>query len=220
MNLAPSPGSVFLAAWLALASGAASAAPMTFRLLAVGDSPACGRACPQIIVADGEITERTPSEFAAFVKSQAVNRNARGVVLINSHGGRVGASVALGRMFRAAEAAVIVGRVGPQGVINGRCYSACVYALMGAKKRVIPRESRVGIHRMFAYDAAGVGPDDLGRTSRVYATPDLVARLGEYAASMGVSRELVYAAESVSPERVRIITPQEMRRWRLGVEKF
>lgn len=220
MNLAPSPRSIFLAAWLVFASAAADASPMTFRLQAVGDSPACGRACPQIIVADGEITERTPDEFAAFVRSQSVNRNARGVIVINSHGGRVGASVALGRMFREAGTAVIVGRVGPEGVINGRCYSACVYALMGARKRVIPKESRVGIHRMYAYDPAGVGPDDVGRTRQVYAPPDLVTRLGEYAASMGVSRELVYAAESVSPERVRIITPQEIRRWRLGVEKF
>ena len=220
MSLALSPKSALAAAWLALAAGAANAAPMTFRLQAVGDSRACGRACPQIIVADGEITERTPAEFAAFVKGQAANRTARGVILINSQGGRVGASVALGRMFRAADAAVIVGRIGPQGVVNGRCYSACVYALMGARKRVVPKESRVGIHRMFAYDAAGVAPDDLGRTTRVYATPDLVTRLGDYAAAMGVSRELVYAAERVSPERVRILTPQEVRRWRLGVEKF
>ncbi|MFM9152903.1 MAG: hypothetical protein ACKOPC_04745, partial [Methylocystis sp.] len=36
-------------------------------------------------------------------------------------------------------------------MISGRCYSACVYALMGGSRRVIPPESRVGVHRMFNY---------------------------------------------------------------------
>ena len=35
---------------------------------------------------------------------------------------------------------------------GGGCYSACVYALMGAEKRVIPHGSKVGIHRMFTYE--------------------------------------------------------------------
>lgn len=220
MGLAVVSIALVATAGLVALAGVAAAAPMTFRLQPVGDSRACGGNCPQIIVAEGEITERTPSEFAAFVKSQSGNRQARGVILLNSHGGRVGASISLGRMFRAADAAVVVGRVSSQGVVSGRCYSACVYALIGARKRVIPKESRIGIHRMYAYESMASAPDDHGRTSQVYATPDLVERLSDYAASMGVSRDLVYAAERVSPERVRIVTPQEIRRWRLGVEKF
>lgn len=209
---------LIVAGAMLLGAGSALAAPMTFRMQPLGER--CGAHCPQVIVADGDITERTPGDFAAFVGSQAANRAARGVILINSNGGRVGASISLGRMFRTAGAAVVVGRASPGGVVSGRCYSACVYALMGAKKRVIPKESRIGIHRMFAFEAAGWGPDDLGRTSQVYATPDLVARLSEYAAHMGVSPELVYAAERVSPDQVRVVTPQEIRRWRLGSDKF
>lgn len=191
---------------------------MTFRALPVGDR--CGARCPQMIVAEGEITTRTPNDFVAFVRRQAQNPNARGVILLHSPGGRVGASMQLGKLFRGVGAAVIVGRAGSAGVTGGHCYSACVYALMGAKKRVIPKASRVGIHRMFAYEAQGAGPEDDSSYQRVYATPDLVARLSEYAGLMGVSRELVHTAERVTPDRLRIVTPKEMRRWKLGSDKF
>lgn len=191
---------------------------MTFRALPVGDR--CGARCPQMIVAEGEITTRTPNDFVAFVRRQAQNPNARGVILLHSQGGRVGASMQLGKLFRGVGAAVIVGRASSAGVTGGHCFSACVYALMGAKKRVIPKVSRVGIHRMFAYEAPGAGPEDASGYQRVYATPDLVARLSEYAGIMGVSRELVHTAERVTPDRLRIITPKEMRRWKLGSDTF
>lgn len=212
-----SRAAVALAAALACGS-AASAAPMTFRTMPVGDK--CGARCPEMIIADGEITNRTPEEFIAFIRRQSSNPNARGVILLNSQGGRVGASMQLGKLFRTAGAAVIVARAGPQGTTAGRCYSACVYALMGAKKRVIPKTSKVGIHRMFAYEIGGAGPDDNSKYERVYATPDLVARLSDYAGVMGVSRELVHTAERVTPDQLRIITPQEIRRWKLGSDKF
>lgn len=212
-----SAAALALAATLGAAS-AASAATMTFRTIPVGKN--CGAKCPQMIVADGEITNRTPDDFLAFVRRQSQNPDARGVILLNSQGGRVGASMQLGKLFRTAGAAVIVARATPQGMTAGRCYSACVYALMGAKKRVIPGPSKVGIHRMFAYEASGVAPDDNERYQRVYATPDLVARLSDYAGVMGVSRELVQTAERVTPDQLRIVTPQEIRRWKLGSDKF
>jgi len=209
-----------LAAAILLTPASALAAPMTFRTVAVVDSQKCGARCAQVIVAEGEITERTPEEFLAFVRSQRANRAMRGVVVLNSHGGRVMASMELGRVFRAAGVAVVVGRAAGGGLAAGRCYSACVYALMGARKRVIPDESRIGIHRMFAYERFGRDSEDGFAMTRVYATPDLVARLGDYAGMMGVSRELIYAAERVTPDRVRIVTPREIRRWRLGTNKF
>ena len=104
---------------------------MTFRALPVGDR--CGARCPQMIVAEGEITTRTPNDFVAFVRRQAQNPNARGVILLHSQGGRVGASMQLGKLFRGVGAAVIVGRASSAGVTGGHCFSACVFALMGSK---------------------------------------------------------------------------------------
>jgi hypothetical protein len=207
-------------AFLAALAGcfAAQAAPMTFRMAPVGEG--CGSRCPLMIVAEGEITPRTPDDFAAFVRQASRNPKARSVILLHSQGGRVGASMQLGKLFRDAGAAVIVGRAGGNGIVPGHCYSACVYALMGAKKRVIPPVSRVGVHRMVAFDAASRVPDDMNGYQAIFATPDLVKRLSDYAGSMGVSREVITTAERVSHDRLRILTPQEIRRWKLGSEKF
>ena len=73
---------------------------------------------------------------------------------------------------------------------------------------------------MFAYEVGGAAPDETSRYQRVYATPDLVPRLSDYAGAMGVSRELVHTAERVTPDTLRIVTPQEIRRWKLGSDKF
>ena len=123
-------------------------------------------------------------------------------------------------MLRRAGAAVVVARVERDGFKTARCYSACVYALMGARKRVVPSGSTVGIHRMFTFERFGGPSGEAPADSRIYAATDLVDRLGDYAGMMGVSRELIYTAEKVSPDRVHIVSPQELRRWKLGSEKF
>lgn len=173
-----------------------------------------------MIVAEGDITPNTPERFLEFVQRQSRDPNMRGVVLINSPGGRVGASMQLGKYFRQAGVAVIVGRVGARGIAPGSCFSACVYALIGAKKRVIPKVSKVGVHRMVAFDYGGRGDDDMSRYQAVFATPDLVKRLSDYVGSMGVSREVISMAERTSHDKLRILTPQEIRRWKLGSENF
>lgn len=65
-----------------------------------------------------------------------------------------------GRALRRLGMAVIIARPAARPasrnaeLVSGRCYSACVYALMGGKRRVIPAQSRVGIHRMFNYSTS------------------------------------------------------------------
>jgi hypothetical protein len=79
---------------------------------------------------------------------------------------------------------------------GARCFSACVYALMGAKKRVVPPSSLVGIHRMFFYeDAVGAAAGEAGG-KRTFGSTEFVARLADYAKAMGVSRDLIYTAEN------------------------
>ena len=212
------------AAWIA-GAGSASAA-MTFRLAAAGEYATCGAKCPQIIVAEGEILERTPSDFVNFLRANRFTRNVYAVVMIHSPGGRVVASMELGRLLRKAGAAVIVARAFDSGGNGGvahfaaaRCYSACVYALMGAKKRVVPPQSKVGIHRMFLYERTGQA-DGTTQLTKTFAQREMVNRLGDYAGMMGVSRELVYTAEKTPAETFRVLTPAEIRRWHLASDKF
>jgi hypothetical protein len=203
----------------------ASAAEMSFRLVDFGNPAKCKQACPQVVAAEGEITSRTPQAFLDFVGAHVGSGRLHSIVLLHSQGGRVVASMELGRAFRTIGAAVIVARA-PAGravvdgaVMSGRCYSACVYALMGAKTRVAPVQSRVGIHRMFMFEA-NRSPDSSSNLARVYAARPLVSRLSEYAAVMGVSPELVWTAETIDPDKIRILSAPEMKRWKLAAPKL
>jgi hypothetical protein len=203
----------------------ASAADMSFRLVDFGNPAKCRQACPQVIAAEGEITTRTPQAFLDFVRSHVDSGRLHSIVLLHSQGGRVVASMELGRAFRTIGAAVIVARA-PAGravvdgaVLSGRCFSACVYALMGATTRVAPAQSRVGIHRMFMFEA-NRSPESTANLARVYAARPLVSRLSEYAQVMGVSPELVWTAETIDPDKIRILSGTEMKRWKLAAPKL
>jgi hypothetical protein len=201
----------------------AQGAPMQFRLARV-EEHGCSRDCPQIIVAEGVIEENTPQDFIDFVRSAADKPGARGVVLLSSPGGRVVASMRLGAALRKMRAAVIVASSLHQGdrdlAMAGQCMSACVYAMMGGIKRIVPPESRVGIHRMSREEAGqGVarGPHPLTRT---YASEDMVDALADYAADMGVNPTVIRTAEQISPDEIHILSAAELRRWRLASSKF
>ncbi len=203
-------------AFLATALAApACAADMSFRVMSVGDPARCGDRCPQAIVAQGEITNTTPDEFVSFIQSNPAP-NLRSVVFIDSPGGKVVSSMELGQTFRKLGFAAIVARpIEGSGIAAGTCFSACVYALMGAKRRVIPRESRVGIHRMFSYES---NADPAGGTSRNMrhdngGMREIVAR---YSTMMGVSRGLIDAAEQTSSNGIQVLSQSDIARWRLG----
>lgn len=212
-------------AFLLLSSGTWAEA-MTFRLVPLGIPAKCRSRCIDAIAANGEITNSTPDKFIAFLRRTSRNRRVRSVVLLNSPGGHVVASMQLGMVLRKVRALGIVARAKRRGrgrrtvLTSGHCYSACVYALMGAAKRVVPHGSKVGIHRMFAYEWERDRRSDRLERLRVYGSQDLETRLANYAASMGVSRELITTAERISPDSIHILTRREIRRWRLASLKF
>jgi len=196
---------------------------MTFRAVSL-EAPACGSKCPQVVVADGVIEEDTPQAFLDFAKEASLTQKLRSVILIDSPGGNVVASMELGNAFRRVRAAAIVAgfvsQGGRSGPVAGQCLSACVYALMGAYRRVVPSASRVGLHRM------SIVPTQAGQTRGVanvapgLADPHLVAVLATYAARMGVDPALVWRAESLAPGVLHILSPQEIARWRLGSSRL
>ncbi len=206
----------------------ALAEDMQFQLIPFGDPGTCGRTCAQVIGADGEIRDDTPGKFLEFVAANLEDSRVRSIVFLNSPGGGVDASMRLGRMFRKTGVLAVVARIAPAEAGQGpavnlpgaRCFSACVYALMGAKKRIVPPSSLVGIHRMFFYEDGDAVAARNGQGKRTYGSASFVAKLADYAATMGVSRQLIYAAEKVNPDQIRIVTPSELRRWRLGEESY
>ncbi len=216
-----------LAALLALAVGAiggavaaqAEQAPMTFRAVSL-DTPDCGSKCPEVIVADGVIEEGTPQAFVDFAREASLSQRLRSVIFINSPGGNVVASMELGTAFRRLHSAAIVAGFASQGEhsgpVSGQCLSACVYALMGAFRRVVPSTSRVGLHRMSIVQPEEGRPRGAGPVRRDLADPRLVGVLAKYAARMGVDPALVWCAESLSPDVLHVLSAREIARWRLG----
>ena len=208
-----------------LQPAAAHAEEMSFQLVSVGDPGRCGRNCPAVIAAEGEIADSTPAQFLEFVRENVGQANLHAVIFLNSPGGKVAASMELGRAFRRIGAAVIVAQVDPnspggaRSFIGGRCLSACVYALIGAKKRVIPPESLVGIHRMFAY-VDGVDARGDEERYRLYDNGTMRAVLSHYTGMMGVSPALITMAEHISSDRIHILTRREIARYRLGSSRF
>ena len=204
--------SLCLGATLAWADGA-----MTFGAVRIG-------ANADVISASGQITEDTPDRFAAFLDANPSLRSPRPVVFLSSPGGRVLASIELGKLLRSVDAVAVIGRVefdGAGGTVmtNAQCLSACVYALIGARKRVIPSTSLIGIHRMFAYEA---DVDPTGTTEiirRRYDNGDLRSFLMRYSSEMGVSPALIAAAEHVPSDNLKILSRAEIRRWHLGAAR-
>jgi hypothetical protein len=179
----------------------AEQAPMTFRAVSLG-APNCGAKCPEVVVADGVIEENTPQAFIDFAKGASLSQRLRSVVFLNSPGGNVVASMELGTAFRRLRSAAIVAGFASQGEhsgpVAGQCLSACVYALMGAFRRVVPNESRVGLHRMAVPQpearARGVASGSGGLADQIRGA--VGRRPGP-----GVERRIAFARRAPYPQR-------------------
>ena len=212
---------VLISFMLLAATCASRAADMSFGLVPVGSSEKCDRDCPLAMVAQGEITNDTPEQFTAFLSAHR-SPNMLSVVYLDSLGGKVVSSMELGQSFRRLGVVAIVGRpVDGDGtkLAPGRCFSACVYALIGAKQRVIPPQSAVGIHRMFSYDSTN---DPAGGTARNVHHDDGGMRelIAQYSSEMGVSRGLIDAAEQTSSDSIYVLSQADISRWRLGASRI
>jgi hypothetical protein len=186
---------------------------MSFRIVSLGNSA-------EVIAAEGQITDETPQIFRAFVREHYANANLHAIVLLDSYGGKVLASMELGKIFRQIGAAVIVGQPASGSLAGGSCLSACVYALMGGKKRVIPLQSQAGVHRMVAY-----GSDYDSQFSRGGPTMRLddgtVARaLSRYSAAMGVNPGIIGLAEHIPPGLLYVLSRGEIARWNLAASRL
>jgi hypothetical protein len=199
---------------------APSAAAMSFQAVRLQNPAACRPACPVVIVADGEITDQTAQDFVAFVRGTLQQASPRNVVLVNSPGGNVRGSIELGRVWRQLGTVVIVARptADGTGLAASRCFSACVFAIMGARKRLIPSQSRLAVHQMhtiqFERDIA-----EGGRVNRqLVGSNNGEHILRQYARSMGIDPAIVSLAQSIPPSAIHVLRDAEIRRYRLGTQ--
>jgi hypothetical protein len=238
MNVSPGQMTARLAAALLalLAFAGLARAEMRMALVPLGDAARCGEECPLVMQLEGQITGQTADRFVEFARQAAGARRLRNVVFLHSPGGSVIGSLKLGAVLRTLETTVIVARIRPRSgggtarrgggvptadIVNGVCNSACVYAMMGGKSRVVPPESRLGVHAMQAEVFHGL---DVATGSGVFeklkGTTQQVDFLRRYAQVMGVDPRLIALAESVPHDDIKVLSRADVRRFRLGREKL
>jgi hypothetical protein len=138
--------------------------------VANGEPDSCGPGCSEWIAAEGRFegpqVERRFRDLLDTLKGRNLP------IVFNSLGGVIGEALVLGRILRERRMAASVGESYPVGctariaadescrrimeanrelkarlrTTGTECYSACVYALLGASARHVPSDARVGIH--------------------------------------------------------------------------
>ena len=205
--------------WLCGGLSGTHAEEMTFRSVTIGNPAVCGGSCSNAIAATGQITRNTPSRFVNFLQARGGTTNT--IIFLQSPGGSVLASMEFGTLLRRLGATAIVAQIASEGqgsavLATGQCYSACVYTLIGARKRIVPSRSLVGIHRMFLVEE---GVDASGTTlvrHRRSDNGDMRAVLMQYSSQMGVNPGLIAAAERIPSDNLKILSRSELRRWNLA----
>jgi hypothetical protein len=179
---------------------------------------ACQPNCRGWVSAVGVVTADSPKDFDEFARGRQLG----GVtIVLDSSGGSVNDSIALGRRWRNLGALTTVGTsvqtrtaqgdrasVAPQAY----CESMCVFLLLSGKTRYVPDGARVRVHQIWMGDRA----DDAKAAS--YSAHDLmiverdIGRLAKYTFDMGGAGDLLSLSLNVPPwEDLHELSPAELR---------
>ncbi len=192
--------------------------PMTFTWYDAR-AGACEPDCNGWIGAVGVVTADTPAKFDEFVNDRHLGDV---TVVLDSSGGSVLDSIAMGRRWRELRLKTAVGMVierTPVGggverdvLPNAYCESMCVFLLLAGETRTIPTGAHVRVHQIWMGDRAS------DAKAANYSAQDLmiverdIGRLAKYTFEMGGSGDLLSLALSVPPwEALHELTEDELR---------
>jgi hypothetical protein len=148
------------------------------------------------LIATGTIAPGSAEAFASEV-------NARGeyikTIVLSSPGGSVGDALEMGRLIRARAFATEVEQ-------NRICVSSCPLVFVGGVKRAAGTGAIIGVHQVFAPDAAEAARHDtMSEAQRVSA------RCQRYLADMGVDLRMWVHAMETAKDRLFIFSANELR---------
>jgi len=179
---------------------------------------ACEPNCKGWVSAVGIVTADSPNDFDEFARG----RDLEGATMVlDSSGGSVNDSIALGRRFRALSMRTTVGNTvethsgrGDRVSVSGEAYceSMCVFLLLSGKTRYVPEIAHVRVHQIWMGDRA----DDAKAAS--YTAQDLmiverdIGRLAKYTYDMGGAGDLLLLSLNVPPwEDLHELSASELR---------
>jgi hypothetical protein len=198
-------------------------APMRFQWRHEGPLDVCGANCRTWISAVGYITADTPREFETFAKDP----NTRGAVLVlDSDGGSVLGTLALGRMIRSLDMITTIGKStalpasGGQPLAklspNGNCESMCAFLLLAGSRRYVPPQGRVLVHQIWLGKKRKQALDSTYSAEELNVVQRDIGRLAQYTIEMGGGVDLLETALRIPPwEPLYRLSAEELQRMRL-----
>jgi hypothetical protein len=179
---------------------------------------ACQPNCRGWVSAVGVVTADSPKDFDEFARGRQLGG---ATIVLDSSGGSVNDSIALGRRWRNLGALTTVGTSiqtrtaqGDRAMVapEAYCESMCVFLLLSGKARYVPEGARVRVHQIWMGDRA----DDAKAAS--YSAHDLmiverdIGRLAKYTFDMGGAGDLLSLSLNVPPwEDLHELSPAELR---------
>src|SRR5437773_5063533 len=179
---------------------------------------ACQPNCRGWVSAVGVVTADIPMDFDEFTRGRQLGG---ATIVLDSSGGSVNDSIALGRRWRNLGALTTVGSSiqtrSAQGDHAGvapeaYCESMCVFLLLSGKTRYVPEGAHVRVHQIWMGDRA----DDAKAAS--YSAHDLmiverdIGRLAKYTFDMGGAGDLLSLSLTVPPwEDLHELSRAELR---------
>lgn len=211
---------------------AAAPQPEPMRIVLTRSAEPCEPDCREWLAAQGAITRDTPAEL----RRALTELNGRKLpLLVYSTGGTVEAAIAMGELVRKSGLDIAVARtVFSQrdpglGTIDERsplCASACTLFLAGGQRRIIPPQSRIGVHQQTIVETETTTVRDYrivrGRKELVdertetrtvkqeQATGEIDARMRRYLDAMGLDRSFIEVTVSTPADTMRYLKPDEM----------
>ena len=199
--------------------------PMRFEWRREGPVEVCGENCRVWISAVGYITSDTPRQFETFAK----DAKTRGAVLVlDSEGGSVLGTLALGRTVRSLDMITTIGKTTPLAPAangdrraklspDGNCESMCAFLLLAGTHRYVPPQAQVLVHQIW------LGKKRKRALESSYSAEELnivqrdIGRLAQYTIEMGGSGELLETALRVPPwEPLYRLSGEELQRMQLS----
>jgi hypothetical protein len=179
---------------------------------------ACQPNCRGWVTAVGVVTADSPRDFDEFARGRQLGG---ATIVLDSSGGSVNDSIALGRRWRNLGLMTTVGTsVNVRSAQGERpsidpvayCESMCVYLLLSGKTRYVPDTAHVRVHQIWMGDRA----DDAKAAS--YTAQDLmiverdIGRLAKYTFDMGGAGDLLSLSLNVPPwEDLHELSREELR---------
>jgi hypothetical protein len=178
----------------------------------------CQPNCRGWVSAAGIVTADSPTEFDEFARDRQLGG---ATIVLDSSGGSVNASIALGRRFRELGALTTVGISAQTNTAQSApasmapvayCESMCVFLLLSGKTRFVPETAHVRVHQIWLGDRAN------DAKASTYSADDLmiverdIGRLAKYTFDMGGAGDLLALSLNVPPwEDLHELSREELR---------